>query len=62
MFAKYSAVGLMFVHLSAGWPIMRNGTILQARIDQFATSGAVTLGPFPVINPSLSAKPSKHLP
>ena len=41
---------------------MRNITIPQTRIDQFATNEAVTLGPRPVTDASLSAKPSKYLP
>jgi hypothetical protein len=46
--------------LEAVWPKMRNVTIPQARIDRFATSEAVTLGPLPVAEASLSAKPSKY--
>jgi hypothetical protein len=40
---------------------MRNAEIPQARIDRFATSETVTLGPLPVTDASLSAKTSKYL-
>jgi hypothetical protein len=48
--------------LEAVWPKMRNVTIPQARIDQFATGGTVKLGPIPVTDASVSSKPSKYLP
>jgi ribosomal protein L32 len=48
--------------LEAVWPKMRNVTIPQARIDQFATNEAINLGPLPVTDASLSAKPSNYLP